>query len=269
MAFHLPVGQNYHDHLVFIQYWRLVDPERGLATGSPGFSDPAFEKGLPSDWIVTESVETSKLKQAFLVDGRVGEHHNHLRPRRAHFETLFCYAPTCTDFTENDIPFDGSHITSAVVPLLPTARGSVTLDNAANILGDPLIDPTFNSTEVDRTTAREGVRRIVKAAEYLMEEGIVAQETAPAGYAPLTSASTDDEIDARVRRSSCTWWHPGGTASMGKVVDADLRIYGVEILRVVDASVIPVPISGHSQVAVYALAEQAADIIGSQGQNDA
>ena len=48
---------------------------------------------------------------------------------------------------------------------------------------------------------------------------------------------------------------------MGSVVDSNLCVYGVDNLRIVDASVIPTPIAGHLQVCVYALAEQGADII--------
>lgn len=52
-----------------------------------------------------------------------------------------------------------------------------------------------------------------------------------------------------------------GSAAMGKVVDTNLNVKGVANLRVVDASVFPVVITGHLQVATYALAEQAAVII--------
>lgn len=52
-----------------------------------------------------------------------------------------------------------------------------------------------------------------------------------------------------------------GTAAMGKVVDQNLRVKGVSNLRVIDASVIPIVVTGHLQVAIFAMAEQAAAII--------
>lgn len=53
-----------------------------------------------------------------------------------------------------------------------------------------------------------------------------------------------------------------GTAAMGRVVDKDLKVLGVQNLRVVDASIIPQSISGNIQVVLYATALQAAEIIG-------
>ncbi len=55
--------------------------------------------------------------------------------------------------------------------------------------------------------------------------------------------------------------HAAGTAAIGKVVDSNLCVYGAQRLRVVNASVVPLFIAGHYQACIYALAEQAADII--------
>ena len=256
------VGKNFHDHVTFPQYWRVRNPELGVAAGSPAFNKPAFTEGVPCDYILTESVSKETIKRAFAKQGaNINDTHPLIASPRSHYETMFCYAPAAAPQAEMDIPFDGTHIASAVLMLLPTARGSVRLATA-NAQDDPDIDPNYLGTEIDRAILREGVRRTLRAVETSHGKEILMGEALPEGYPPLTTDSSDDEIDTRVRRCACTWWHPAGTASMGKVVDTKLRVNGVENLRVVDASVVPTPIGAHYQVAVYALAEQAADIIG-------
>ena len=144
--------------------------------------------------------------------------------------------------------------------LLPTSRGSVRLASA-DPSADPLIDPNYYATEADRVVLREGMRLAMRALETPEGQAIVDEEVVPEGFQALTSNSSDEEIDKRVKRSAATWFHPAGGAAMGKVVDTDLRVLGVEGLRVVDPSVLPCPIGAHYQVVTYALAEQAAEII--------
>jgi choline dehydrogenase len=73
----------------------------------------------------------------------------------------------------------------------------------------------------------------------------------------------DDEaaIAAHIRRTLVTVHHPCGTCRIGDVVDAQLRVKGIDGLRVVDASVIPTVIAGNSNIPVNAVAERAADLI--------
>ncbi|EAW14536.1 GMC family oxidoreductase [Aspergillus clavatus NRRL 1] len=92
---------------------------------------------------------------------------------------------------------------------------------------------------------------------------MVEGETVEDDAWPLSAESTDEEMDDLVRRrvADRTLFHAAGTASMGKVVDSELCIKGIEGLRVVDASVIPFPLATHLQMCVYAIGEQAADIL--------
>ena len=126
---------------------------------------------------------------------------------------------------------------------------------------DPLIDPNYFATEADRVVMRAGMRLAMRATETPEGKEAIESEVPPKGFKPLTSQSSDEEIDKRVKRVAATWFHPAGSAAMGKVVDNDLRVLGAEHLRVVDASVLPCPIGAHYQVVTYALAEQAAEII--------
>ncbi|RSL73582.1 hypothetical protein CEP53_000666 [Fusarium sp. AF-6] len=81
----------------------------------------------------------------------------------------------------------------------------------------------------------------------------------------IDEALRDDLSDAavavRVKQGGSTVFHYSGTCAMGTVVDAECRVKGVEGLRVVDASVFPMPLGAHYQAATYALAEQMADMI--------
>jgi choline dehydrogenase-like flavoprotein len=144
---------------------------------------------------------------------------------------------------------------------LPTSRGCISI--ASNSATDkPVIDSNYYTTSVDRTALIYGTRRVLQAfLETSAGKSFIETEVAPPGFFNLTTNSTDDEIDARIRATGMAHHHSADSAAMGQVVGTDLCVYGVHGLRVVDASVLPVAIGGHPQATLYALAEQAVDLI--------
>jgi choline dehydrogenase len=143
--------------------------------------------------------------------------------------------------------------------LRPESRGTITL--ASNDPFDhPLIDPNYLATEEDRRAMREGVK---------ISREIAAQDAFSAfrgdEFMPGPGVQSDDEIDAFVRETGETIYHPVGTVSMGihdaDPLDSELRVRGVEGLRVVDASVMPTLIGGNTNAPTIMIAEKAADMI--------
>lgn len=254
------VGKNFFDHIAIVQWWKLRHPERGLAMGTPLWKDPAYMLGKPIDWIVFEQTPKELLLKAFEKDGRSPDPVV-MHKDCVHSETLVVYVPTGGSTGMPVLPFDGTHISSAVLGVMPTARGSITLVSR-DPTAPPMIDPNFYAHEEDRASLRHGVRQVLRMFLGTPEGAdIVESEITPPDCSPLTLNSSDADIDARVKRLGNSFYHAAGSLAMGKVVDTHLRVKGVKGLRVVDASVLPVLISAHFQVCVYALAEQAADII--------
>jgi choline dehydrogenase-like flavoprotein len=146
-----------------------------------------------------------------------------------------------------------------IVMVQPESRGAVTLASS-DPLAAPRIHQNFLSAESDWQALREGVRIAREVASQPMMAPFVGREAAP-GLARASKA----EIDAHIRATSITVHHPLGTCRMGvdegAVVGPDLKVRGVEGLRVVDASVMPDPIAGNINGPVIMIAEKASDLI--------
>ena len=258
------VGRNFHDHQMIFRYWKLRHPEKGLAMGSPALTDPAFQGGNPADWLATLTVPAQGLKAAIAKDEGipiVSDNHVLVKGPRSHLEMNVLYATFGAEQIGLDIPLNGEAIMSYYMACLPSARGSITLASADPI-AQPVIDPNYCGTEADRFVMREGWRVLSRLMLETPEgQELVADEILPEGHNCLPSTASDAEIDQRIKMGGLSCSHPGGSCSMGKVVDAECRVKGVQGLRVVDASVIPVPLAAHYQAPVFALAEQAVDFI--------
>jgi len=153
--------------------------------------------------------------------------------------------------------YDG--FTMRACHLRPESRGSVTLASSDPTVKARVLN-NFLSTDADRRALRSAfkiLRSIVASAPFVP---IMANELAPG-----TQVQSDAEIDAFIRQTLDTVYHPVGTCRMGKdegaVVGLDFRVRGVEGLRIVDASVFPDLTGGNINAVVMMVAEKASDII--------
>jgi len=240
------VGRNLQDHLdCSIQYEctqpiTLYSQARPFAAAKTGLQYLLFRKGLAT----SQGLESG----AFLKS----------RPELETPDLQFHFiAALMFDHTRRKADRHG--FMAHVCQLRPESRGYISL-RSADPLVSPLIQPNYLAAEADRRALREGVKLAREVFAQTAFHPYRGPELMPGAH-----VTSDQQIDAFVRASAETIYHPVGSAKMGRdgdcVVDPQLRVYGVEKLRVVDASIMPSLVSGNTNAPTIMIAEKASDMM--------
>jgi choline dehydrogenase len=147
--------------------------------------------------------------------------------------------------------------------LRPESRGAIRLASP-DPRAKPAIDPNYLSAETDRQCLRDALRLCRRIAGQGAMDPVRGRERSPG-----EDVSSDAQIDAWVRDTAQTIFHPVGTCRMGvdpdAVLDGKLRVRGIDGLRVADASSMPDMIGGNTSVPTMMIAQKAADFIAMPG----
>ncbi|MBT4237037.1 MAG: FAD-binding protein [Cryomorphaceae bacterium] len=153
----------------------------------------------------------------------------------------------------------GTGISCHTCLLRPKSRGEVTL-KSADPFEDPKIDPKFLSHPDDMKDMIEGYKKMMK----IMNKEPLSKYTSKHVYRPI-DLDDDNDIEQAIREEADTVYHPVGTCMMGKdemaVVNNKLKVYRLDGLRVVDASIMPTLIGGNTNAPTIMIAEKASDLI--------
>lgn len=266
------VGQNMIDQLLFGPSYRVkVSTASSLAPGLPSYyeaidefytkqggplSSPGgdflgFEK-IPQSLRSSFSNETLKSLAEFPADWPEVE-----------YLAVAAYFGNAKNLVFGS-PTDGSQYATLAIGLVaPTSRGNISI-SSADMSDAPLINPNFLGTKTDREVAIAAFRRVRDVFNSsAMAQIVDGQEAYPGPH-----YQTDEQILDYISSSFSLLFHASSTCKMGlesdsmAVIDPTAKVYGVQNLRVVDASSFPLLPPGHPMSTVYALAEKiAANII--------
>lgn len=253
---HLPgVGRNLHDHATVDVIRHAVTPVRLAQSDTPEAAKRYEEDRLgPLTSNIAEAVGFFRSDAGDGDGGTPGSDGRNGTGGPPDLEVI--WAP---------IAFQGESLadglTIGVVLLQPESRGAVTLQGP-DPETPPLIDPGYLSAEADLHRLAAGIR----FAERLFATDTLRSLVGEA-MAPWTDGLGEEALHQHIRDHTGTLFHPVGTCRMGladdpdAVVDPELRVRQVPGLRVVDASVMPRIIGGHTHAPAVMLAERAADLI--------
>jgi choline dehydrogenase-like flavoprotein len=232
----LPVGHNLQDHcMVNVNY--LTD-QQGL-----------FGIFTPENFALLESEGRGPLTSNYPEAGGFFRTRSGLHAPDVEFH--FAAAPF---FDQGLTPPPDNGYAFGPVIIKPTSRGRVGLRTPMPD-SKPTVLCNFLTTEEDRASVLEGVRIALEIASQPPLQALARE--------PLSVPASDSERDIMewVERASQTVYHPTSTCPMGAVVDPELRVHGVEGLRVVDASVMPTITRANTHAATIMIAEKASDLI--------
>jgi choline dehydrogenase len=142
----------------------------------------------------------------------------------------------------------------------PQSRGTVSL-RSSDPLKPPIIKPNYLSHEDDVKDLLDGVKVLRKLAKTDSFRAVIGEE-----FMPGSDCQTDEEMIEHIKDTVWTVFHPSSTCRMGPdpkidVVDSQLKVYGIEALRVADASIFPQLICGNINAATIMVGEKASDLI--------
>lgn len=242
------VGRNYQDHVGAPVTRRLRRPI-GLYNAEKGLN--AVRHGIDY-WVFRRGLLTSNLLQAgACVDtGGTG------RP-----DVQYNFAPFAPG-APGQPPLAFHAVQVHPMTMRPKSRGRLGL-RSKDPADAPLFETTILADPEDMDTLRRGVRLAREICEQSPLKELVGEEVWPGGG--VSSVMGSNTLDDAIRAQARTIFHPAGTCRMGPggdaVVDQELRVNGVEGLRVADCSVMPALVSGNTNAPTMMIADRAADAI--------
>ena len=232
----LPVGRNLQDHcMANLNY---LSKEPGL-----------FGIFTPENFALLEKEGRGPLSSNLPEAGGFFR----TRPGLAAPDMQFHFSPSLFYDEGLTPPHDHGYVFGPVL-VKPTARGKVML-RTPMADSKPRVVTNFLTTEEDRASFVAGTRL---ALEVAAQPALQAVERGPFS---VPASDSDEDILAWGRRNGQPVYHPTSTCAIGEVVDPELRVYGFEGLRVVDASVMPTITRSNTHAPTMMIAEKAADLI--------
>ena len=254
---HLPgVGKNLQDH-VYAHYLSRVTPDFSI-------NDLIVKSDRPTtSWRLLPHVLQYILRRNGLLSSAAAQAGAFIRsaPGLNSPDLQIQFRPFSMIITKNGrfTAEPDPAVTASCATLRPLSRGEISL-KSANPLDAPAIRFNYLTAAEDCRSLLQGMRWIRRIFAAPPLAGRVVRETSPG-----PERQTDDELLDYLRRNAQAMYHPVGSCRMGDdpmaVVDARLRVHGIDGLRVVDASIMPTITSGNTNAPTIMIAEKASDMI--------